>query len=96
MISRKDKIMKLKYKFITKNVAGSLVALTPGMEKERFNGMIKLNEVGAFILDKLSVETTEEDIVTKLLEEYEVDRPTAEKSVSDFVSKLREGGLLEE
>ena len=89
-------VMKLKYKFITKNVAGTLVALTPGAEKERFNGMIKLNEVGAFILEKLSEETTEEDIVTKILEEYDVDKATAESSVSGFVSKLREGGLLEE
>ena len=87
--------MKLKYEFVIKEAAGTLVALTAGKSSGRFNGMIKLNGIGKFIFEQLSNETTEEDIGTKVLEEYDGDEETAKSSVRDFIAKLDEGGLIE-
>ena len=41
--------MKLKYKFVVKEVAGKPVALAVGKDSVRFNGMINLNETGKII-----------------------------------------------
>lgn len=38
--------MKLKYKFVVRNVSGKPVAVAVGQDNERFNGMIKLNPSG--------------------------------------------------
>ena len=35
--------MKLRYKFVVRNVSGKPVAVAVGQDNEKFNGMIKLN-----------------------------------------------------
>jgi hypothetical protein len=87
--------MKLKYKFIIRSVAGNSVALAVGDDNQKFNGMIKLNETGRIIWDMLSKGKEQEEIVAKILEEYDIDRATVEADVSRFISTLMEDGILE-
>ena len=62
----------------------------------KFKGLVKNNETAAFIVDCLKTETTEKEIVDKLLERYSgVDRATVEKDVAELVSKFRGIGALE-
>ena len=39
--------MKLKYNFITNEVADKIVAVAVGGDLEKFNGFIKMNDTGA-------------------------------------------------
>ena len=65
-----------------------------GAAVKLFNGMINLNETGAFLWRILEKGATEEEAVAELLKEYDVDEETAKADVKAFVSKLTEAGLL--
>ena len=85
--------MKIKEGFILREVSGQIVVLPTGSQLD-LNMMITLNDTGRFLWEHLQEETNEEALVAALLEEYEVDKELAEKSVAGFVQKLRDGGLL--
>lgn len=88
--------MKIKKGFIAKEIAGQCVVVALGPASKIFNGIIKLNETGKFIWDKLTVGAEKEDIVDALLTEYEgVDRETAERDVGKFIDELKGAGILE-
>ncbi len=88
--------MKIKDGFAKRNIAGAEIVVPVGKTAIEFNGMITLNETGAFIWDCLQKETTEQEITAKLLEEYDVSEQKAAEDVSKFVTMLRENGLIEE
>ena len=88
--------MKLKYKFVVREVGGSVMAVTVGEDSEKFNGLVKLNGVGREIFESLSEEVDERTIVSRLLEKYEVGEDEASASVSAFIGKLRGEGLIED
>lgn len=86
--------MKIKDGFILREVAGSFIVVAVGDRAKEFNGIINLNETGAFLWEKLSKGADEKQLLDALLSEYEVDENTAEADVKNFVSKLEEAGLL--
>ncbi len=86
--------MKLKPGFVVREVGGKTLAVAVGAMSREFHGMITLNGTGRTIWDALAEETTEAAIVDQILAEYEIDRETAERDVSAFLTTLREGGLL--
>lgn len=88
--------MKLRYKFVTRNVAGQTVALAVGNENAKFNGMIKINSVGEFIFKLLENDISFDEIVSKITDEYDVNTDDAKKSLEDYLNVLRENNLLEE
>lgn len=88
--------MKIKEGFILKDVAGSKIVIATGEERFNFNGVMTFNEVGAFIFNLLDGTNTPADIVEKISSEYNVDKSTAEKDVSNFIEKLRAHNLLDE
>lgn len=88
--------MKIKDGFILRQVAGSYIVISVGGESVDFNGMITVNETGAFLWEKLVVGATEEELLCAMLEEYEVDEATAKADIAEFLKLLEEGNLLGE
>ena len=88
--------MKLRPGYMLRNVAGYNVVVPVGEAALDFNGMINLNESGAFLWKRLENETTEEALVKALLDEYETTEEIAKKDVSAFVQKMREAKLIDE
>lgn len=86
--------MKLKDGFILREIAGQIIVLPSGNDLD-LNMMITLNDVGKFIWLLLEKETNEEAIVSAILNEYDVDRTTAQAAVAGFIRKLNEHGFLE-
>ncbi|MGN0452852.1 MAG: PqqD family protein [Ruminococcus sp.] len=86
--------MKIKENLMLRKVADTFVVVPVGDATKDFNGMINLNEVGAFLWQLLEVETTEEAVLKSFLEQYEVDEATAKKDLDTFIGKLREENLL--
>ena len=86
--------MKIKNTFVLRNLAGSNVVVPVGEDLVDFNGMITLNETGAFLWKALEKGATEESLTEALLDEYEVDRKTASADVKDFIEKIKEAKLL--
>ncbi|MBQ7340419.1 MAG: PqqD family protein [Clostridia bacterium] len=87
--------MKIKKNFILREVAGTYLVVAVGDAVKDFNKAINLNSTGAFLWKQLQVDLTEEELIGKLLEEYEIDRETAKKDILGFIQRLREANLLE-
>ncbi|MBR4626513.1 MAG: PqqD family protein [Ruminococcus sp.] len=87
--------MKLNPKFLTHVTKGEHYIISTSDTK--FKGIVKNNETAAFIVECLKTDTTETDVVDKLLAEYKgADRPTVERDVAGIISKLRSIGALVE
>ena len=85
--------MKIKSGYVLRSIAGETVVIPEG--GLNFDSMINLNGTGAFLWKRLEQEVTADELVEALLEEYEVERATAEKCVGEFTDKLKESGFLE-
>ena len=84
--------MKLNPALLTHETKGEHI--TVSTTGTAFNGMIRSNPTAAFIIECLKTETTEEELVDKLLSRYTVERPTAEKDVARIISQLRSIGAV--
>ena len=86
--------MKIKDGFILRQVADNYLVVAVGDAVKDFNGIINLNETGAFLWKILESGATEEELAKKLTEEYDVTEETAKADVGKFVAKLAEANLL--
>ena len=86
--------MKIKEGFILRNVADATIVVPAGKATLDFNGMITLNETGAFLWRLLETDTDEEAMLKAMLAEFDVDEATAKAGIARFVSKLQNEGLL--
>ena len=88
--------MKMKDGFLLRQVGGNNVVVPVGAQAVDFRCIITLNEVGAFLWQKLAVDCTVADLVEALLAEYDVTADIATADVERFVASLREKNLLDE
>ena len=89
--------MKLKNGWMLTDLAGEYVAVPTEESAENFRGVVRLNETGKDVFQGLLDGLTEEQIVEKLLEQYDgVDRQGAEQAVKSVVERLKKEGLLTE
>ena len=87
--------MKIKEGFMLRLVAEEYVVVPVGQASIDFNGMMNLNETGAFLFERLLKGCTKEELVAALMDEYDVDIKTANIDVDAFVTKLKEENLFE-
>ncbi|MBE7083345.1 MAG: PqqD family protein [Clostridiales bacterium] len=86
--------MKIKQGFILREVAGNYIVVAVGSAVKEFNGVINLNETGAFLWKRLQDGAEEEDLVQALLNEYDVEEELARKDVRSFIDKIQGAKLL--
>ncbi|MDO5388949.1 MAG: PqqD family protein [Clostridia bacterium] len=86
--------MKIKEGYLLREVAGSNIVVPVGEGAMDFSGVITLNEVGAFIWKILETGAEKEEIVEKMLSEYDVDKTTAENDVEEYIRELRGADLI--
>lgn len=88
--------MKINNNFILKEIADSYMVVPVGNELIDLNAMITLNESGAFLWKLLLNDSTEYELVTAMLKEYDIDINTATEDIREFVANLRKIGALDE
>lgn len=88
--------MKIKEGFLLRQVGANNVVVPVGAQSVDFRCLITLNEVGAFLWQKLEADNTVETLVEALLGEYDVTADIATADVERFVASLREKNLLDE
>ena len=86
--------MIIKKELIKLDIAGDTVLVPVGKSVLENNGLYALNEVASFIWDILPVVNTQEEIVKKLLDEYDIDEKTAREDCEVFLQKLKEMNIL--
>ena len=94
IIESGEKRMKLKDGFVLRMIAGQYLVIPVGARAKEMHGMLGLNETGAFILERLAKDQSQDDIVKALCEEYEIEEDSALASVQRFVEKLRAEGMM--
>ena len=87
--------MKIKQGYILREVAGNYIVVAVGEAVKNFNGIINLNETGAFLWRQLQEGATEEQLKVAMLEEYDVQEDVAQNDIKAFIDKLNEKGLLD-
>ena len=89
--------MRIKSGFVIEEVGGTYLAVAVGDRAEELRVLVKLNSTGAFLWNLISEnDCTECELIDKMMENYGIDRSIAERDVNVFITKLREGGLLDE
>ena len=87
--------MKIKENFILRKVADSYIVVPVGSMTLNFNGIITLNETGAFLFELMQKGTEREELIAGLLREYEVTPEKAAVDVDKFIEKAKEANVLE-
>lgn len=87
--------MKIKPGFLLREVDDTAIVVAVGPAAKAFNGMITLNEVGAFLWKAIEKGADEKTLTAQLLKEYDVEETRAAADVSAFVEKMRKAGILD-
>lgn len=86
--------MKMKAGFVMREVAGQYVVIAIGEASKTFHGMIKLNSTGKDIWEAVQDGLTEEQIVARLQDKYQVELEQVEQDVREFLDSMRKVGIL--
>ena len=86
--------MKIKNGFILRKVGRQYVVAATGEASKNFNGMIRLDESGAFAFELLRNEITEQEMLAALTEKYPGQEAEIENALPNFINKLREADAL--
>ena len=87
--------MKLKQGFITHNVGKTQMMVATGPASSVLHGLVRSHETAAFLVDCRKKETTEQEIVEAMLQEYDALAGVIARDVHRVVEKLQEIGALE-
>ena len=89
--------MRLKYQFVLSQVAGEYFAVPVGNHDDQLRAIVSLNDTGATIFELLnSGDRTKPEIISMLMEKYDIDKDIATIAVESFLKQLAENGMLEE
>ena len=86
--------MQIKSGFILRKVGTQYVVAATGEASKNFNGMIRLDESGAFAFELLRNEITEEALLSVLAEKYAVTETELQPDLKHFLEKLKEADAL--
>lgn len=91
---KKSMIISTNYRIV--EVADEYMAVPIGSEASNFHGVIALSEAAAFLLRKMNISRSRNDLKEFLLEEYDVEETVAEKDIDRVIKEFLEYGLIEE
>lgn len=88
--------MKTKPGFMLRSVGGRNVVVAIGQASLEFNGMITLNETGAFIWKMLQTGCSYDELIDAIKKEYDATEEDIKTGVDALLAQMREANLLEE
>ena len=91
-----DRDMKARTDFVLRTVVDEYILMPTGNTIGKFKGTVLLNEVSAFVWEKLQNPMSKEDLLKAILEEYEVDKATASADLDALLETLRGYGVIED
>lgn len=87
--------MKINEELIHREIAGEHILVPLGEVAQHFSGLFSMNELATFLWEMLPMVDDEATLVELVLEQYDVERETAESDVHGFLQELREKGFIE-
>ena len=86
--------MKLRDEFVTHQLGDKQVLVATG--NSSFSGIVRSNATAAFIVNLLTHDTTRENLIDAILQEYDCTAEQAEHAVTYVLDNLRTIGALDE
>ena len=86
--------MRIEKEYILREIADDYIIVPVGKTAMEFNGMITVNETGAFLWKLLIEGTTKAELLQAMLEEYEVSAEEAEADIDEFLQLLQDNQIL--
>ena len=82
-------MIKAKKGFLLRRLGDEYMVVAIGEASKNFNGMIRMNETGAFYWKELEQGATEDDLVAKTMERFtDVTEETARQDVQAFLEAI--------
>ena len=91
-----EKDMKAKEGFVLRNVVDEYILMPVGDNIAKFNGTILLNEVSAFVWEKLQNPISKSDLLQAVLDEFEVEKAVAAADLDALLTTLKGYGVIED
>lgn len=88
--------MKAKSGFVLRNIVDEYILMPTGDNIGKFKGTLLLNEVSAYIWEKLQNPVSRDDLLAAIISEYEVSEEIAAKDLDVLLTQLREFGVIED
>ncbi|HBC77690.1 MAG TPA: PqqD family protein [Bacteroidales bacterium] len=73
---------------VTRKTGSEYVLVPVANNIADMNSVYTLNESGAFIWELIDGKRNAQEIINKLMEEYDIDRDSAEKDVLSFINDM--------
>jgi len=86
--------MKITGEFILREIAGDTILVPAGQTALHFNGMITLEPVGALIWKDIESGKNREEILTHILDTFEVETQVAAEDLDAFLQQLKKNDFL--
>ena len=81
--------MRTKKGFLLRKMSDEYMVIAVGAAGKQFDGVIQLNEAGAFLWKELEQEIDEEALVRKMTERYHgLDAQTARADLEEFLTSI--------
>ncbi len=88
--------MKIKSGFVIEAVGDGYLAVAVGERADEFSGLVRMNSTGAFLWKLIEeADLSKDELLERVLAEYDVDADIARADIDKFESQLRDGGILE-
>ncbi|MBR4782073.1 MAG: PqqD family protein [Lachnospiraceae bacterium] len=88
--------MKACNDFILRNIVDEYMLVPTGDRMKSFNGTMMLNELAAFVWEKLQTPMSQKELLNAVLFEYDVDEATASADLAVLLEKFQELGVIED
>ena len=94
-ILKEERDMKAKQGFVLRNIVDEFILMPTGDNIGKFNGTVLLNEVSAFVWEKLQNPISRDDLLKAILDEFEVEKAVASADLDALLKKLKEFDVIE-
>lgn len=93
---KEEKEMKIRDGFVLRNVVDEYIVMPTGENIAKFEGAVVLNEVSAFVFRQLENAVSRDDLLTAIVNEFDVDEATAAADLDELLAQFGKMGLLED
>jgi hypothetical protein len=92
----KQTIYQKKDGVVTRTVAGETILVPVYGDLADIRKIFSVNPVAGFIWENIDGSTSFDYLLEKMTGEYDVDRETADRDLTDLIESLKTWGLIEE
>lgn len=87
-------MIRLDKEYVLRQIGDDYIIVPVGETVLSFNGMITVNETGAFLWEELVKGTNKGELLRTLMDNYEVTQEEAEKDIDEFLDVLYTNNIL--